>query len=208
LKARKTAAVTASTITILATAAVALAVNLLPARHPSQISAASPVIQYQNVYDTPSTGVSPSAASTAETTAPPTTVAPATTRVAPAPATMATSGPAVTTAPQPSVTAGPITAPPTTRPTTTSTTPPPAMQTATFATNGGTVAVACTSAFAIRVLAATPADGFQAVVTNPGPQQAGVRFSSAGQGFQVSAVCFNGQPFRLGGTGSNNGGGN
>jgi hypothetical protein len=83
---------------------------------------------------------------------------------------------------------------PTTRPGPT-TTPAPQV-TATYATEGGVVTVACTGPSTIRLVSASPADGFLVFVVSGGPQYVGVDFHSATADVSVGAVCFFGQPFR------------
>jgi hypothetical protein len=93
-------------------------------------------------------------------------------------------------------------------PVTTSTTNPPAHPvpaptttapavggTATYSNDGGVVSVACTSFDTIRLVAALPNDGFQAVVLTPGPLFVQVNFVGQGRNLPVSALCLFGQPF-------------
>ncbi len=78
---------------------------------------------------------------------------------------------------------------------TTTTTAPAVGGTATYSNDGGTVAVACTSFNTIRLVAALPNDGFQAVVTTPGPLFVQVNFVGQGRNLPISGFCFFGQPF-------------
>jgi hypothetical protein len=80
--------------------------------------------------------------------------------------------------------------------TTTTTTMAPSGGTATFTNAGGSVAVACTSSGSIRLVAAFPADGFQAVVWSGGPFVVQVNFVGQGRNLPISAACVFGQPFR------------
>jgi hypothetical protein len=75
------------------------------------------------------------------------------------------------------------------------TTPPFAGGTATYSTAGGVVAVGCTGPSSIRLIAALPADGYQALVTPGGTLFVQVNFVSPARTVSVSAVCFFGQPF-------------
>jgi hypothetical protein len=92
-----------------------------------------------------------------------------------------------------------IVSPPTTKapshPTGPTTTVAPPVGTATYSTAGGIVAVACTGFNSIRLVAALPNDGFQAVVVLPGPLAVQVNFVAPGRNISVSATCFFGQPF-------------
>lgn len=67
--------------------------------------------------------------------------------------------------------------------------------TATYSTGGGIVAVACTGFNSIRLVAALPNDGFQAVVISGGPFGVQVSFVAPGRNISVSAACFFSQPF-------------
>ncbi|MDP9072984.1 MAG: hypothetical protein M3N98_02205, partial [Actinomycetota bacterium] len=68
--------------------------------------------------------------------------------------------------------------------------------TATYATDGGTVSVACTGPSTIRLVSATPADGYIVYVVSPGPQYVGLRFQSTSNGVTFAAGCVYGQPLR------------
>ncbi len=57
------------------------------------------------------------------------------------------------------------------------------------------VTVACSGPSTIRLVSATPADGFIALVVSPGPQYVGVDFHSARAEVTIGAVCMFGQPF-------------
>jgi hypothetical protein len=86
--------------------------------------------------------------------------------------------------------------PPTTRPTGPTTTPAPQV-TATYSTEGGVVTVACTGPSSIRLVSATPADGYFVFVVSGGPQYVGLQFHSANNGVTVGASCVFGLPHRF-----------
>jgi hypothetical protein len=207
LRSKKAAAIVASVLGIVATAGAALAVNMSPATPSHRAEATPTAARYQNANDTPTTVTVPPPATTSPT--PPTTVTGSITRkTAAATVTLVppTSAPQVTAAAHTSTTTSraPITSPPTSAwppPPTTSTTQPLTFQTATYATAGGVVTVGCTSAFTIRLVSATPNDGYQAIVDSPGPQKVQVQLVASGKGLLVSAICLDGQPFRQGGGG-------
>jgi hypothetical protein len=123
------------------------------------------------------------------TAAPPVTSRPATTVVGNrgAPTTITILPPPPTTPRAPTTTKAPA------RPTTTTTLIPPG--TATYSTAGGSVAVACIGYNSIRLVAALPNDGFQAVVVSGGPFGVQVNFLAPGRNISVSAACFFSQPF-------------
>jgi cytoskeletal protein RodZ len=135
-------------------------------------------------------------------TAPPTTTTtlrPAGTTTTVAARGQAPAGPATTVARQsPLVTAPPVTSPPT--PTTlprapaTPTTPAPARPTATYATVGGVVRVAC-NGLLIELVSAIPNNGYSVKVPVNGPANVEVHFVKGGQDVEVKAVCF-GEPIR------------
>jgi hypothetical protein len=66
--------------------------------------------------------------------------------------------------------------------------------TASYSTRGGVVTVACTGFYTIRLVAALPADGYQAVVLSGGPYFVQVNFLGHGQNIAVTAGCVFGQP--------------
>jgi hypothetical protein len=66
---------------------------------------------------------------------------------------------------------------------------------ATYATAGGVAAVACTGFNSIRLVAALPDDGYQAIVTSGGPYFVQVNFVGHGSNLPVSAACVFGVPF-------------
>jgi hypothetical protein len=68
--------------------------------------------------------------------------------------------------------------------------------TATFSNAGGAVTVACTSFDTIRLVAALPNDGYQAVVVSSGGFYVQVNFVSGGTTLSISAACVFGQPFQ------------
>ena len=109
-----------------------------------------------------------------------TTVARNAPTTAPAPPTTRPAAPATTVAPPP--------------PATTTTTKAPSGPTATYPTAGGVVRVAC-DGLLIRLVSATPADGWSAVVVDRGPVTVEVHFLRFAQIATVKAVCFN-QPIR------------
>ena len=124
--------------------------------------------------------------------------------------------PASTVAPRPGPTApvpvrtqptapGPGATPPTT--TTTTTAPPgtattapttqrPVDPTATFSSPGGVVTAAC-AGFFIRLVAATPADGYAVDVLDRGPATVDVHFVRPGGDVRLRLVCFNGQAIQI-----------
>lgn len=112
----------------------------------------------------------------------------------------ATAGPSTTVARQsPVVTAPPVTSPPTPTtlaraPATTPTTQAPARPTATYATVGGVVRVAC-NGLLIELLSAIPNNGYSVKVPVNGPANVEVHFVKGGQDVEVKAVCF-GEPIR------------
>ena len=110
-----------------------------------------------------------------------TTVARNSPTTAPPPPTTQPAAPATTVAAPP-----PVTAPPSTQ--------APAANTATYPTPAGVVRVAC-DGFLIRLLSATPADGWSAVVVAGGPLNVEVRFLRLAQVATVRAFCL-GQPIR------------
>ena len=79
---------------------------------------------------------------------------------------------------------------------TTTTTLAPVGGTATYSTNGGVVAVACTGFNTIRLVAALPNDGFQALVLSSGPFFVQMNFIGPGTNIPVGAACVFGQPFQ------------
>ena len=86
--------------------------------------------------------------------------------------------------------------PPTTRPSGPTTTPAPQV-TATYSTEGGVVTVACAGPSSIRLVSATPADGYLVFVVSGGPQYVGLQFHSANNGVTVGASCVFGLPHRF-----------
>lgn len=125
---------------------------------------------------TTTTQPAPTSTTRARTTVPrnsPTTAPPPPTTRPPAPPTTVAAPP-------------PATAPPTTQ--------APSQPTATYPTAGGVVRVAC-DGLLIRLVSATPADGWSAVVVDRGPVTVEVHFLRFAQIATVKAVCFN-QPIR------------
>jgi hypothetical protein len=120
----------------------------------------------------------PPPVTTSTTRVPRTTVPRNTPTTAPAPPTTRPAAPAPTVAPPP--------------PATTPTTQAPTGPTATYPSAGGVVRVGC-DGLIIRLLSATPADGWSTVVVSPGPVTVEVHFLRLGQVATVKAVCF-GQP--------------
>ncbi|MGH9277775.1 MAG: hypothetical protein ACRD12_06660 [Acidimicrobiales bacterium] len=106
----------------------------------------------------------------------------------PAPARSPTAPPAVTTT---TVRATPTT----TQPASPATTKPPATPTATYATAGGVLTVTCDSYFFIRLVSATPSNGYAVNVVNAGPYYVEVHFVRAGRDEPVWAFCL-GSPIR------------
>ncbi|MGI8776960.1 MAG: hypothetical protein ACR2LJ_06140 [Acidimicrobiales bacterium] len=110
--------------------------------------------------------------------------------LAPAPGPTPSPGPTTTmpVAPSPAPATGGSASPPTT--------PPPRPHTATYSTTGGVVTVACTNYFFIRLLSATPSNGYSVDVVTPGPAFVEVHFVRAGQDVAVRAFCL-GEPTRI-----------
>jgi predicted short-subunit dehydrogenase-like oxidoreductase (DUF2520 family) len=69
--------------------------------------------------------------------------------------------------------------------------------TAAYSNKGGTVAVACSGFNTIRLVAALPNDGYQAVVFSAGPFFVQVNFAGPGTNQAVTAACVFGQPFQI-----------
>lgn len=89
----------------------------------------------------------------------------------------------------------------TTVPTTASTAPPPTTAppidpTATFSTAGGVVTATCSGYF-IRLVSATPTDGYAVQVLDRGPATVDVHFTGSGDEVRVRLVCFGGRPTRI-----------
>lgn len=148
----------------------------------------APVIAHREVVNELASGPTPTTAP--PQTSPPSTAAPpraATTTVAPR---SAAAQPPVTPVP----TAPPTTAKASPAPSTTTTTAPSTQPTATYATDGGVVRVACNGVF-ITLLSAIPANGFATNVVSRGPAYVEVHFVRPGQDLSVKAVCF-GSPIR------------
>lgn len=144
-------------------------------------------------------------APTVSTTAPATTTTlrPAGTTTSLAPRGQAPAGAGTTVPPRsPVVTVGPVAPlpppttalPPPTAPPTPPTTQAPARPTATYATVGGVVRVAC-SGLLIDLLYAIPNNGYSVRVPVNGPVNVEVEFVGPGDDVSVKAVCF-GQPIR------------
>lgn len=85
-------------------------------------------------------------------------------------------------------------APPGPAPASPPTTPAPQRPTATYATTGGVVTVAC-QGFFIDVVSATPAAGYAVDVVTGGPYYIEVHFRRSGRDYPVWAFCL-GQPIR------------
>ena len=139
-------------------------------------------------------------------TAPAVTAAPTSTTTAPAPAQQPRNQspqppdtvPAPTftppsTLPPPDPTPSPTVPPPVTPPPTTQPSPNP---TATYSTAGGTVTATCSGYF-IRLVSATPTDGYAVEVLDRGPATVDVHFTGRGAEIQVRVVCFGGAPLRI-----------
>lgn len=136
---------------------------------------------------------------TVATARPPTSSVPR----APAP-TAAVGGPTMSPAPEPNTTLPPPT--PTTTTTTTATVNPtsppttsrPIDPTATSSTAGGVVTASCSGYF-IRLIAATPTDGYAVDVLDRGPATVDVHFvgPSESEEIRVRLVCFDGRPIRI-----------
>jgi hypothetical protein len=74
---------------------------------------------------------------------------------------------------------------------------PPVGGTATYSTAGGVVGVGCTSFDTIRLIAALPNDGFQALVSSSSGLFVQVNFIGQGRNIPVGAACVFGQPFPI-----------
>ena len=87
---------------------------------------------------------------------------------------------------------------PTANPTTPPTTARPVDPTATFSTAGGVVTSSCTGYF-IRLVAATPTDGYAAEVLDRGPATVDVHFVGPAETeeIRVRLVCLGGGPIRV-----------
>lgn len=143
--------------------------------------------------------------SPAADTAPAVTVAPTPTTTVPRPAPdqdrpaqplIPDSGP--TSVPPPTVPPPPPTPPPTNPPPVNPAAPaqPSPNPVATYSTAGGTVTVACSGYF-IRLISATPTDGYAVDVLDRGPATVDVHFTGRGQEIQVRVVCLGGGPIRI-----------
>jgi hypothetical protein len=98
-----------------------------------------------------------------------------------------------TTLPPSSTTTTTTVAPPAPPPTTV----PAQDPTATFSTSAGVVTASCSGYF-IRLVAATPADGYAVDVLDRGPGSVHVHFvGRAGDETGIRLVCFGGQPIRI-----------
>lgn len=80
----------------------------------------------------------------------------------------------------------------------TSTAPPSTSRT--FSTAGGSVTVSCQGS-AISLVAATPQDGYAVTVSNAGPEEVEVHFTSDRNESEVKATCVGGQPTLAGSDG-------
>lgn len=126
------------------------------------------------------------------------------TNVPPASAGSALTGPDAPMPPQPETpasggaTAAPPPMAPTTQPVAPPTIPPQARPTATYATAGGVVTVACNGSFFIELVSATPTNGYAVRVATPGPYYVEVHFVRGGQDDPIWAFCL-GQPIRANG---------
>jgi len=184
-------------VTATATAMVWTATSLVAA---DVTDRPAPVVAHSQVVSELASG---SPATPPSTTIPRAT-APATSSPARSPSA---SGPTTTARPTPP----PTTAPPTTAPSVTATTakPPTAvrpvipsttltpLETATYSTAGGVVAVGC-NGFVITLLSAIPGNGYAADIVARGPANVDVHFVGSGQDLSVKVVCF-GHPLRYDG---------
>jgi cytoskeletal protein RodZ len=160
----------------------------------------APVVAHHDVIVALAGGSATTTTSTTSGSAPPTT------RIIPL-----TTVPRATKSPSPTLPRAAISTPtnpvpttvtptsPTTRPPVRPAAPPttvaPAGATATYSTTGGVLVVACTGYYTIRLVAALPNDGYQALVLTAGPNFVSVDFATSGRSLLVSAACFFGQPF-------------
>lgn len=181
-------------VTLTATAIVWTAVGVVAA---DVTDRPAPVVAHRDVVVAlaDSSPVPPTARTTTTTVKPVPTSPPAAARattVAPRSSTtlppFAPFVPGVTTTKVPPTTIKPVVVPP-------PTTQPPTPTTS-YSTRGGVVTVACTSPFTVRLVSATPNDGFLVIVANAGPGQVEVNFLSRSQALKVSAVCFFGKPVK------------
>lgn len=141
----------------------------------------------------------------ARTTTTVATARPPTSNVARVPApTAPVGGPTTAPAPEPSATLPPplptttTTSTATVAPTSPPTTPRPINPTATTSTAGGVVTASCSGYF-IRLVAATPADGYAVDVLDRGPATVDVHFVGPAEAeeIRVRLVCFDGRPIRI-----------
>jgi hypothetical protein len=160
----------------------------------------APVVGHRDVVVALQAGATKPATTTTVTAAPPVTAprAPATTATGRSPTAnqgraTTTTTPVAAPGPGPTTTLKPPARPPAA---TTTTTVAPAGGTATYSTAGGVVEVACTGFSGIRLVAALPFDGFQALVLSGGPFFVQVNFIGQGRNIAVGAACVFGQPFQ------------
>ncbi|HVF13395.1 MAG TPA: hypothetical protein VM942_02280 [Acidimicrobiales bacterium] len=178
-------------VTVASTAMVWMATSIVAA---DVTDRPAPVVAHRDVVSELASVTGPTTTTTVPSETPPTTVPPSRGPVAtrPNPAvpvvpTSPTTVPAVTIAPLPPPAVAP---PPATPPTTQS----PPLPTATYATSGGVVRVAC-NGVVIELIYAIPGDGYSVKVLASGPGNVDVVFSRPGQRVPVKVVCF-GEPIR------------
>lgn len=139
---------------------------------------------------------------------PPAVTTPSTTQ-APPPATPDPDPPAPSTAPaeppsplpaMPTTTVAPPVSTTTAPVAVTTTVPPvagtPPTPTGAFSSAGGVVTVTCTGFF-IRLVTASPADGYAVEVLDRGPATVDVHFSRSGEEVRIRLVCFGGGAIRI-----------
>lgn len=115
--------------------------------------------------------------------------------VPPAPGRPTTEPPPQEPEPTTTPTLPPVTAPPA-PPSPPPTTQPSPNPVAAFATAGGTVTVAC-NGYLIRLVTATPGDGYSVDVLDRGPATVDVHFTGSDGEVRVRVVCFGGGPIRI-----------
>jgi len=165
--------------------ALVLAIWLVGTAAATTMALAATNLVGNRVTDAPRSGSgSEVAAGSASTTS----AAPSTTSTATSVEVAPTTPPGTGTAP----TSGPAATSPTTAPPP-PTTPPPTTTTGTFQSEGGTLGAACEGT-AVRLVWASPKDGFAAEVHDSGPAELEVRFSSEEHESRVKVRCAAGAP--------------
>jgi hypothetical protein len=198
------ATATATVVSWLGVGAVTRAVTASaePAIPHTRLAAQSPATPAQ-VAAPPTTTTTAATTTTVPPLRPRTVYVPATRSAGATVPTPTTTPTTLTLTPTTTTVAGPATT--STQPASTSTSSPPASTPATYSSPGGQITVRC-SGDEISLLSALPANGYQLKVNNGGPKQVTVSFSGNSTGYQISAVCQNGNPVRVeGGSGGPSG---